>query len=73
MIQDQSQRDGNLAMVESVKSGFIIIDMWLVDKKKGDNYVVISLWLVTSSVHCFVLAPTNHAIKELLKMIELVR
>ena len=44
-------------MVEGVKSGFI--DTWLVDKNKGDNYVVFSLWSVFSLVHCLVKAPTN--------------
>ena len=37
-------------MVGRVKSGFI--DTWLNDKSKGDNYVVISLWLVTFLAHC---------------------
>ena len=36
------------AMVGRVKSGFT--DTWLVDKSKGENYVVISRWLVTSLV-----------------------
>ena len=36
------------AIVKRIKSGST--DTWLVDKSKGDNYVVISLWLVTSIV-----------------------
>ena len=48
-----------------VKSGFI--DMWLVDKNKGDNYVVIWFWLVTSLGVPHVMVP-NLAFKELLKM-----
>ena len=47
------------AAVARVKSGFI--DMWLVDKNKGENYVVISLWLVTSIVVPYVMAPTSLA------------
>ena len=54
-----------------VKSGFI--DGWLADKKKGDNYVVISLWLVTSLVVPYVMAPTNLTFNGLLKMTQLIR
>ena len=54
------------AMMGRVKSGFI--DTRLVDKNKGDNYVVISLWLFTSLVVPYVMAPTNLAFNELLKM-----
>ena len=47
MIQDQRAKAAVIwAMVGRVKSGFI--DMWLLDKNKGDNYVVISLWCVMS-------------------------
>ena len=71
MIQDQRAKAALIwAMVGGVKSDFI--DRWLVDKNKGDNYVVISLWLVTSLVHCLVTAPTNLAFSEFLKMNELV-
>ena len=74
MIQDQRAKAAiSWAMVRRVKCGLIIINTWSVNKDKGDNYVVISLWLVTSLVHCFVMAPTNLAFKELLKMAELVR
>ena len=45
----------------------------LVDKNKGDNYVVISLWLFTSLVVPYVMALTNLAFNKLLKMTELVR
>ena len=46
IIQDQRAKAVvTLTMVRRVKSGFI--DMCLVDKNKGDNYVVISLYLVT--------------------------
>ena len=38
-------------MVGRVKSGFI--DTWLIDRNKEDNYVVISLSLVTSLVVFF--------------------
>ena len=49
MMQDQRAKVVvTWAMVGRVKSGFI--DTLLVDKKKGDNYVVISFWLVTSLV-----------------------
>ena len=58
-------------MVGRVKSGFI--DMWLADKKKGDNYVAISLWLITSLVVPYVMVPTNPAFNKLLKMTEPVR
>ena len=58
MIQDQRAKEAlTWAMVGRVKSGFI--DTWLVEKNKGDNYVVISLWLVTSLVVLYVMAPTN--------------
>ena len=47
MIQDQRAKGAvTWAIVGRVGSGFI--DMWLVDKSKGDNYEVISLWLITS-------------------------
>ena len=40
MIQDQKAKAAaTWAMVGRIKSGFI--DTWLVDKTKGDNYVVI--------------------------------
>ena len=46
MIQDQRAKAAvTWAMVGRVESGFI--DTWLVDKNKGDNFVVIFLWLVT--------------------------
>ena len=51
------QSGGNLGNGGKVKSGFL--NTWLGDKNKGDNYVVISLWLVTSLVHCLVMAPTD--------------
>ena len=55
MIQDQRAKAAvTWAMVEGVKSGFL--DTWLVDKNKGDNYVVISLWLVTSLVVLYIVA-----------------
>ena len=71
MIQDQRAKGAvTWAMVGGrVNSGFI--DMWLLDKNKGDNYVVISLWLVTSHVVPYVMAPTNLAFIELLKMTKL--
>ena len=49
-----------------------LFDPWLVDKNKGNHYVVISLWLVSSLVVPYVMAPTNLAFYELLKMTELV-
>ena len=71
MIQDQRARAAvTWVMVGRVKSDFI--DTWLVDKIKGDNYVVISFWLVTSLVVPYVMAPTNLAFNELLKMTEVV-
>ena len=71
MIQDQRAKAAvTWGMVVRVKSVFI--DAWLVDKNKEDNFVVISLCLVPSYVHCLVMAPTNLAFKELLKMTELV-
>ena len=71
MIQDQRAKEALIwAMVGGVKNGFI--DRWLVDKNKGDNYVVISLCLVTSLVHYLVTAPTNLAFSKFLKMNELV-
>ena len=39
----------------------------------GDNYVVISLQLVSSLVHCLDIAATNLAFNKLLKMSKLVR
>ena len=58
--------------VGRLKSGFI--ETWLVDKKnKGDNYGVILLWLVTTLVVPYIMAPMKLAFDELLKMIELVR
>ena len=58
-------------MVGRVKRGFT--DMWLVDKNKGDNYVVSSCWLVTSLVVPYIMAPMNLAFNELLlKMTKLV-
>ena len=58
MIQDQRAKAVvTRAMVGRVKSGFI--DTWLVDKIKGDTCMVISLWLVTSFVVHYVMAPTN--------------
>ena len=58
MMQDQRAKAGVAwAMVRRVKSGFI--DMWLVDKNKGDHYVIISLRSVTSLVVPYVKAPTN--------------
>ena len=67
MVQDQRAKAAvTWAMVERIKSGFI--DTWLVDKNEGDNCVVISLWLVTSLVVPYVMAPTNLAFNELLKM-----
>ena len=60
MIQDQRAKVAvTWAMDERVKSGFI--DMWFVDENKGDNYVVISLRLVTSLVVPYVMAPTLHS------------
>ena len=71
MMQDQIAKVVvTWTKVGRVKSGFI--DTWLVDKNKGDNYVVISLWLVTSLVVHYVMAPANLALNELLKMAELV-
>ena len=64
MIQDQRAKAAETsAMVGRVKSGFI--DTWFVDKNKGD-YVVISLWLVTSLVVPYVKVLTNLAFKQLL-------
>ena len=65
MIQYQRAK-GAVTLAVVARVGFI--DTWLVDKNKGDNYVVISLWLVTSLIHCLVMAPTNLAFKGLLKM-----
>ena len=51
MIQDQRAKAAIIwTTVGRVKIGFK--DTWLVDKNKGDNHVVISLWLVTFLVHC---------------------
>ena len=63
----KSQSGGNLV---NDGKGKECIDMWSVDKNKGDNYVVISLRLVTSHVVPYVMAPTNLAFKELLKIIK---
>ena len=72
MIQDQrAKATVTWAMVGRVKSSFI--DMWLVNKNKGDYLEAISLWLVTSLGMLFVKAPTNLALNELLKMIKPVR
>ena len=58
MIQDQRAKATVIwTMAGRVKSGFLNI-LWLVDKYKGDN-VLISLWLVTSLMVHFVMAPTN--------------
>ena len=66
MLQDQRAKVAlTWAMVEKLRSGFI--DMWLVYKNKGGNYVVISL------VVPYVMASTNLAFNELLKMTKLVR
>ena len=44
MIQYQGTKAAaTWAMMGRVRSG--LIDTWLVDKNKGSNYVVISLWL----------------------------
>ena len=67
----QDQRAGTWAMLGRVKSGFI--NTWLVDgKNKVDNYLVIWLCLVTSLVVPYVMAPTNLAFNELLKINKLV-
>ena len=66
MIQDQRAK-----AVGIVKSGFI--NTWFVDINKGDNCVVISLWLVTSPVVPYVMAPMNLAFNKLLEINELVR
>ena len=72
MIQDQRAKAAvTWAMVGRVKSDFI--DTCEVDKNKGDNYEVISLWLVTSLMVPYVIAPTNIPFNELLKLTELVR
>ena len=58
MIQDQRVKEVvTWAMVGRVKSG--CIDTWLFEKRKGGNYVVISLWLVISLMVPYVMAPTN--------------
>ena len=67
----KSQSEGNLGNGGKGESSFI--DLWLVDKNKGDNYVVISIWLVTFLVVPYVKAPTNLAFNKLLKMTEPVR
>ena len=63
MIQDQrAKADITWAMVGMVKSGSM--DMWLVDKNKGDNYAVISLWVIISLVVLLSrLQQTLHSIK----------
>ena len=62
MIQDQRAKTAvTWAMVGGIMSDFI--DARLVDKNKGDKYVVISLWLVTSLVVPYAMAPTNFAFK----------
>ena len=67
MIQDQRAKAAvTWAMVGSVKSDFL--DIWLIDKNKGNICVVISLTLVTSLVVPYVMAPTNLAFNKLLKM-----
>ena len=71
VTMNQDQRAKAWAIVGRVKSGFI--DTWLVDKNKGDNYVVISLWLGAFLLHCLVIAPTNLAFNGSLKMTKLVR
>ena len=58
------------AMVGMVKSGFI--DMWLENKNKGDNHVIISLWLVISLVVFYAVATTNLAFNKLLKITKLI-
>ena len=69
MIQDQRAKVAvSWAMVRGVKSGFI--DMWLVDKNKGDNYVVVSIWFVTSHIVPYVMAPMNFAFNKPIKMAE---
>ena len=45
---------------------------YLVEKSKGDNCVVTSLWLATSLVVPYVMATTNLAFNELVKMTGLV-
>ena len=67
MIQyRRAKGGGNLG-----NGGFI--DAWSFDKNKGDNYVVISLWLVTFLLVPYVIAPKNLAFNERLKMTKLVR
>ena len=71
MMQEQRAKAAvTWAMVGRVKSS--LKGAWCVDKNKGNNYVVISLWLVTSTtlVVPFIKAPRNLAFKELLKMTE---
>ena len=71
MIQDQRAKVAvTWAMVGSVKSDFL--DIWLIDKNKGNICVVISLTLVTSLVVPYVMAPMNLAFNKLLKMTKLV-
>ena len=71
MIQDQiANAVVTWTMVRRIKSGFM--DTWLVDKNKGDNYAIISLWLVTTLVVPYEMATTNLAFNVLLKMTELV-
>ena len=75
--REQHQMHGEImvqvtwAMVGRVKSGFMV--MCLVDKNKGDNYMAISLWLVTFLLVSYVMAPMNLAFNKLLKMTKLVR
>ena len=58
MIQDQRAKAMvTWAMVRRVRSGFI--ETWLVDKNKGGKCVIVSLWLITSPVVTYVMAPTN--------------
>ena len=73
MIQDQIATAAvTWAMVGRMKSGLKLKDTWLFYKNKGD-YVVILLWLITSLVVPYFMAPTNLAFNELLKMTKLVR
>ena len=52
MIQDQRTKGVKTwAMVGTVKSSFI--DIWLVDKNRGNNYVVISVGYLPCGALCY--------------------
>ena len=69
MIKDQS---GDNLGNDGKDEEWLYSLLCLVDRNKGDNYVAISLWLVTSLVVPYVMAPMYLAYNELLKMFKLV-